>query len=113
MERHGWIEGCKEEVSQMILKSMISFVKEVDEWYLISPIIFATYFHGQCPVPFKPGISDLLLFKDIINKELDAICADEELRTTNPHMVARNLLSRYYYPYYGLYDEKLIREAKN
>jgi hypothetical protein len=62
-------------------------------------------FIGKCPLAFKPGVGDRLLFRKIVSGDLlDNMHEEEEIENesgSNNLIMGLNVLSSYYYPYYG------------
>ena len=81
-----------------------------------APILFVDRY---CPLAFKPGLADKLLFMKIIDKCIDNVFS--EIRNNpsariNNRIVGIHLMRLFYWSYYGWCDERELEEnrrAKN
>ena len=92
----------KEEFKREILEGMCTCAEEISDYWFQSE---AVNFDGECPRPFKPGVSDKMLFRQIIEKNIDTIIKDNKKDGSNSLMIGVHLMARFYYPQYGLFDE--------
>lgn len=65
---------------------------------------------GECPVPFKAGVSDKLIFRQTLDKLMPVI----PIRNSrgNEVIVGTNIMNVFYYPQYGWWDDRELMETK-
>ena len=68
----------------------------------------------QCPEPFKPGLSDKLIFNKILDNVVDTAWRDwNNTQKINRTMIGYNVMAKFYYPYYGNWMQAKKRKSIN
>ena len=109
------MKKTKDEIREILLEQMCDFAQDIQECrespYTCYYNIF--FIGGYCPLPFKPSVSDKMLFNEMINKIIDI--TKEEVNKNQgrcANEMGLNVLSKYYYPYYSWCDERELKKAR-
>mgnify|MGYP001594520817 FL=1 len=104
----------KEELKEGLLEGMCRFAEDIYNWEKYGRV-YNIDFIGDRPLPFKPTISDKMLFNKMINEVIDNVFSEvnEKGTYTCEEVIGVSIMSRYYYPYYSWCDELELKKAKN
>lgn len=105
----------REEVKLAIVRGIQEFAEKSEIWYEEGSLMTNMHFKDGCPLSFKPGTSDRLLFRRLVEPLLNNIMSsseDENRLYTNQSIAGASFMGRYYYSNYEWWDQRELREAR-
>ena len=104
----------KEELRKELPEYMGFFAEEVAKAYLKKRM--GIKFVGKIPVGFKSGISDRMIFNNILDKLLDVVELDiktnraERIPSPTWEIIAIQIMNHHYFPHYDWWHERELKQ---